>query len=42
MGFQVFRTDEVESDEYNFELLNIPAHHPSRDMWDTFYTTKKG
>jgi len=42
MGFQVFRTDEVESDEYNFELLNIPAHHPSRDMWDTFYTTKEG
>ena len=42
MGFQVFRTDEVESDEYNFELLNIPAYHPARDMWDTFYTTKDG
>ena len=40
MGFQVFYSPEVESDEYNFELLNIPAHHPARDLWDTFYTTK--
>lgn len=37
MGFQVFRSPEVESDLYNFELLNIPPHHPARDMWDTFY-----
>ena len=29
MGFQVFHSPEVESDEYNFELLNIPAHHPA-------------
>jgi len=42
MGFQVYRSREVESDEYNFELLNIPAHHPARDMWDTFYTTDPG
>ncbi|HAF61870.1 MAG TPA: phenylalanine--tRNA ligase subunit alpha [Anaerolineaceae bacterium] len=41
MGFQVYRSREVESDEYNFELLNIPAHHPARDLWDTFYTTKE-
>ena len=40
MGFQVFHSPEVESDEYNFELLNIPTHHPARDLWDTFYTTK--
>jgi phenylalanyl-tRNA synthetase alpha chain len=39
MGFQVFDGPEVESDEYNFELLNIPPGHPARDMWDTFYTT---
>ena len=39
MGFQVYRSPEVETDEYNFELLNIPAHHPARDMWDTFFTT---
>jgi phenylalanyl-tRNA synthetase alpha chain len=38
MGFQVFRSREVETDEFNFELLNIPAYHPARDMWDTFHT----
>ncbi len=42
MGFQVFRTREVEDDETNFELLNIPEHHPARDMWDTFHTTTPG
>ncbi|NMC30352.1 MAG: phenylalanine--tRNA ligase subunit alpha [Pelolinea sp.] len=42
MGFQVYRSREVESDEYNFELLNIPAYHPARDLWDTFYTKKEG
>ena len=42
MGFQIYRSPEVESDEYNFELLNIPAYHPARDLWDTFYTTKPG
>jgi phenylalanyl-tRNA synthetase alpha chain len=42
MGFQVFRTREVEDDMTNFELLNIPPHHPARDMWDTFHTTTPG
>jgi phenylalanyl-tRNA synthetase alpha chain len=42
MGFQVYRSNEVESEEFNFECLNIPAHHPARDMWDTFYTTDPG
>jgi phenylalanyl-tRNA synthetase alpha chain len=42
MGFQVYRSREVESDAYNFELLNMPAHHPARDLWDTFYTTTPG
>jgi len=37
MGFQVYETPEVESDEYNFQLLNIPEFHPARDMWDTFW-----
>ncbi len=37
MGFQVWESREVESDEYNFGLLNMPEHHPARDMWDTFY-----
>ncbi len=42
MGFQVYRSRDVETDEMNFELLNIPAHHPARDMWDTFHTTTPG
>jgi phenylalanyl-tRNA synthetase alpha chain len=42
MGFQIYRSRDVESDELNFELLNIPAHHPARDMWDTFYTETEG
>jgi phenylalanyl-tRNA synthetase alpha chain len=42
MGFQVYRSREVETDEYNFTHLNMPAHHPARDMWDTFYTTTEG
>ena len=42
MGFQIFRSRDVETDEYNFELLNIPQHHPARDMWDTFHTTTPG
>ncbi len=37
MGFQVWESPEVETDTLNFELLNIPADHPARDMWDTFY-----
>lgn len=40
MGFQVFRSRDVETDEYNFQLLNFPPHHPARDMQDTFYTTE--
>ncbi|MBE3558284.1 MAG: phenylalanine--tRNA ligase subunit alpha [Ktedonobacteraceae bacterium] len=39
MGFQVYDSPEVETDEYNFQLLNMPPGHPARDMWDTFYTT---
>ena len=31
---------EVELDEYNFELLNIPKNHPARDMQDTFYVSE--
>ena len=39
MGFQVYRSRDVETDEVNFELLNFPKHHPARDMQDTFFTT---
>ncbi|GAB4532042.1 MAG: phenylalanine--tRNA ligase subunit alpha [Anaerolineales bacterium] len=37
MGFQVFRSREVETDEYNFQLLNFPPNHPAREMQDSFY-----
>ena len=37
MGFQVYRSRDVELDEINFQALNIPPHHPARDMQDTFY-----
>lgn len=42
MGFEVYPTREVETDEINFELLNFPRHHPARDMQDTFYTDQPG
>ena len=42
LGFQVYRSREVEDDETNFELLNMPSHHPARDMFDTFHTTVPG
>lgn len=35
MGFQAVFGPEVESGNYNFDLLNIPADHPARDVWDT-------
>ncbi len=41
MGFQVYRSRDVESDEYNFQLLNFPPHHPAREMQDSFHTTTK-
>lgn len=37
MGYQVFAGPEVETDEYNFELLNFPPAHPARTMHDTFH-----
>ncbi len=37
MGFEILDGVELETDYYNFEALNIPAGHPARDMWDTFY-----
>jgi len=42
MGFQVFTSREVETDEYNFQLLNFPLHHPARDMQDTFFIEAEG
>lgn len=37
MGFSVAEGPEIESDLYNFQLLNVPKDHPARDMQDTFY-----
>jgi phenylalanyl-tRNA synthetase alpha chain len=41
-GFEVFEGPEVETEEYNFELLNIPTDHPARDLWDTLYVAEPG
>lgn len=40
MGFKVVDGPEVELDYYNFEALNIPKNHPSRDMQDTFFVSE--
>ncbi|PID74788.1 MAG: phenylalanine--tRNA ligase subunit alpha, partial [Desulfobacterales bacterium] len=37
LGFFVAEGPEVEESHYNFDALNIPPHHPARDMHDTFY-----
>jgi phenylalanyl-tRNA synthetase alpha chain len=37
MGFEVKEGRDVETDHFNFELLNVPKDHPARDMQDTFY-----
>jgi phenylalanyl-tRNA synthetase alpha chain len=42
MGFQVYRSREVESDEFNFRLLNFPVGHPARDMQDTYFLESPG
>ena len=39
LGFAVAEGPDVETDYYNFEALNIPQHHPARDMHDTFYVS---
>lgn len=40
MGYQVMEGPEIETDENNFEKLNLPKDHPARDMQDTFYITE--
>lgn len=40
MGFTIEMGPEAETDYYNFEALNIPPDHPSRDLQDTFYLTQ--
>lgn len=37
MGFEIADGPEVETEKYNFDVLNIPEDHPARDEWDTFW-----
>jgi phenylalanyl-tRNA synthetase alpha chain len=37
MGFEIAEGPEAETEWYNFDALNIPANHPARDEWDTFW-----
>lgn len=41
MGYAVAEGPEVETDKFNFEMLNLPKNHPARDMQDSFYITKE-
>lgn len=41
LGFEQFDAPHIDTDEYNFELLNIPEGHPARDLWDTLYIDSK-
>ncbi|MFH1395419.1 MAG: phenylalanine--tRNA ligase subunit alpha [Candidatus Omnitrophota bacterium] len=41
LGFSIAEGPEIESEFYNFEALNIPLDHPSRDAFDTFYLDEK-
>jgi len=40
LGFRITEGPEIETEFYNFEALNIPLEHPSRDAFDTFYIKK--
>jgi phenylalanyl-tRNA synthetase alpha chain len=41
LGFRIESGPEIESTYYNFDALNIPESHPSRDDWDTLYIDAK-
>lgn len=41
LGFDILEGPEVESDYFNFEMLNLPKGHPARDAQDTFYVTEE-
>lgn len=40
LGFSVAKGPEIEDDWHNFSALNLPEHHPARDMQDTFYVSQ--
>jgi len=37
MGFEIVQGNEIETERYNFDILNVPKDHPARDMQDTFW-----
>lgn len=41
LGFDIALSSEIETEYYNFDALGIPANHPARDMWDTFWLESK-
>ena len=40
IGFSIAYGPDIDADFHNFEALNIPRHHPARDMQDTFFIDK--
>lgn len=42
IGFQQYEAPDIDTDDYNFGLLNIPSEHPARDLWDTLYIDSRG
>ena len=40
-GFEIIEANEIESEYYNFDSLNVEKDHPARDMWDTFWLNDK-
>jgi len=41
LGFSIVEGPELETEKYNFDLLNVPKDHPARDMQDTFWVKTK-
>jgi len=41
IGFEIYEGPEIEDEYHNFDALNTPDYHPSRDMQDTFYVDSK-
>ena len=39
-GFKYMDGPEIETEDYNFDMLNIKKNHPARQMHDTFYVNK--
>src|SRR6056300_740146 len=40
-GFDIVNGPEIETEEFNFDMLNIKKSHPARQMHDTFYVNNK-